>query len=458
MSLLVCEDFLSTPEMTGLLGEPALVQAMMDFQAALARAQARVGLVPQPAAQAIASLCRAELYDVPGLLRASGPAGSLALPLVRKLAETVALFDPAAAGYVNWGASGQDMADTAMVLQTRRALRLIDDDLLSLCGALLDLAERHAAMPLLARTQMQPALVSSLRCRLLGWVAPLLRSAQALRAHADTALLLQLGGTAGTLAALGEQADAVAAQVAIELQLRLPLMPWHTQRDRWVRLGSELGVLCGALGKMARDLALLAQAEVGEMAEADTPRAWPQGRIPVASMRALAAARRAPQRVAALLSCMDQEHERGLGSWQAELAEWASLLVSCHGSLHGLALALPNLRLYPGRMLDNIDRERDLVFAEGLARLLARVWGKARADQQVDALAALVQGQGQPLRLLARALRQSEPELAEAISAAELDAVFDSQAAAQAADTRVHNALVQARAQWAALMDKPKAP
>jgi 3-carboxy-cis,cis-muconate cycloisomerase len=457
MAMLVFEGFLSTPEMAALFDESAVIQAMMDFEAALARAEARVGVIPQAAAQAIASLCRAELYDVAGLVGASGKAGSLAIPLVKKLTETVALFDPAAAGYVHWGSTSQDVIDTAMVLQTRRALRLIDDDLLALCGHLLDLAERYPATPMLARTLMQPALVNSLRFKLINWLMPLLRSAAALRERAEEALLLQLGGASGTLASLGGQADAVAEQVAAELQLRLPAQPWQTQRDRWLRLGAELGILCGSLGKLARDLSLLAQAEVGEMHEGASggSSAMPHKRNPVACMQALAAAQRTPQRVAGLLAAMGQEHERGLGGWQAELAEWSGLMLSSHGALHALAGAAASLQIQPARMLENIDRQQDLVFAEGLSLLLARVCGRARAHQLVEGLSQQVHVQCLPLRVLARALREGDADIAAKIDAAELEAVFDLQAAARHADGRVQNVLVQARADWQALMDQP---
>lgn len=458
--MLVSEAFLSTPEMMALLDERAMVQAMMDFEAALARAQARVGVIPQAAAQAIASLCRAELYDVAGLVQASARAGSLAIPLVKKLTETVALFDPAASAYVHWGSTSQDVVDTAMVLQTRRALRLIEDDLLALCGALLDLAERHPETPLLARTLMQPALVGSLRAKLLNWLAPLLRAAEALRAQGEAALCLQLGGAAGTLASLGPQADAVAAQMAAELRLPLPATPWHTQRDRWLRLGSELGILCGSLGKLARDWSLMAQAEVGELFESagtGGSSAMPHKRNSVASMQALAAAKRAPQRVAALLACMDQEHERGLGGWQAEQAEWAGLLLSCHGAVNALARAAAGLQPQPARMRANIDALQDLVFAEALALQLAPVWGRPRAHQVVEGLSQQVLAQGRPLRELARELRAQDAELQARLDAAALEAVFDPAAAARHADGRVAAALGAARAQWTRLMDQPLA-
>lgn len=457
MSVLVFEGFLSTPEMQQVFDKTAVVQAMMDFEAALARAEGRVGVIPPAAAQAIASLCRAELYDVAALVAASGRAGSLAIPVVQKLTETVALFDPVAAGYVHWGSTSQDVIDTAMVLLTRRALRLIEEDLLGLVGHLLDLADQHAATPLLARTLMQPALVSSLRFRLTCWLSPLLRSATSLREAADAALQLQFGGAVGTLSALGAHADAVSAAVAAELQLPVPELSWHTQRDRWVRLGAELGVMCGSLGKLAGDLALLAQAELGELAEpAASGRggssAMPNKRNPVACMQALAAAQRAPQRVAALLACMNQEHERALGGWQAELAEWAGLLLQSHGAVRAMHEAFAGLQVYPARMLCNIDAQRDLVFAEGLAQLLAPLLGRQLAQQRVEALCARVLAGEAPLRVLARQLLADEPRL----EAAALEAVFDVHRVALQADARVQAVLPRARLQWSQLLDNPR--
>ncbi|MBA4342530.1 MAG: 3-carboxy-cis,cis-muconate cycloisomerase [Methylibium sp.] len=451
----VFEGFLSTPEMAALLDERGMVQAMMDFEAALARAQARAGVIPTAAAQAISSLCRAELYDVTALVGASARAGSLALPVIDKLTETVALFDPVAAGFVHWGSTGQDVLDSALALQTQRALRLIDADLLRLCEGLLDLVEASPAMPMLARTLMQPAQVTSLRFKAMGWLAPLLRCVGSLREQAAEAVLLQFGGLVGTQAALGEQADAVAAELARELGLRLPDAPWQVQRDRWVRLGAEIGILCGVLGKYAGDLALLSQAEVGEIREPLAPgRSGPCGYAskdnPVACLLALAAAKRAPQRVAGLLACMNQEHERGLGGWQAEQAEFAGLLQCCHSGLQALALALP-LRVNPARMLQNIDRQLDLVCAEALVLLLAASMGRGPAQTCVEQMCQQVRTQGRPLRQLARELLQGDAVLAAAISPASLEAVFDPHAAAQRADGRVAQALSRAGAELQAL-------
>jgi len=263
----VFEDFLSTPEMLALFDAPSIVQAMLDFEAALARAQAAEGVIAPDAARAIAAACRVELLDVPALVAAGARAGSLAIALVRQLTAVVERSDAAAARHVHWGSTSQDAIDTAAVLATRRALALIERDLDRLVEALFAL-ERHADAPLLARTLLQPAQVTSFGLALANWIAPLARGRARLREAAARALQLQLGGAVGTLSVMGERAPAVARRMAEALSLRLPPAPWHTQRDDWVALGTALGVLTGSLAKLARDWSLMSQGEVGEVAEA----------------------------------------------------------------------------------------------------------------------------------------------------------------------------------------------
>jgi 3-carboxy-cis,cis-muconate cycloisomerase len=403
MSAFIFEGFLSTPEMLEVFGESSVVQAMMDFEAALAQAQAEEGLMPTACAQAIAGVCKADLYDVPSLIAESGRAGSLAIPLVKKLTDTVALFDKPAAGYVHWGSTSQDVIDTGMVLVTRRALQLIDRDLTRLIADLLRLARLHAHSPVLARTLMQPAQVVTLGYKLVGWVAPLLRRQEQLRAAAARALKLQLGGAVGTLSAMGPKGPAVARRIAQGLRLQWSPLAWHTQRDEWVALGSEVGVLCGSLGKIARDLSLMAQGEIAELAEPSGggrggSSAMPHKRNPVSAMVALAAATRAPQRVAALLSSMPQEHERGLGNWQAELAEWAGLFISAHGAVKALADAAQGLGVDEARMRANIDSLQGLVSAEAVSMLLASTMGKAPAHALMESLTRQALASGRHLR------------------------------------------------------------
>ncbi|MDQ0032883.1 3-carboxy-cis,cis-muconate cycloisomerase [Variovorax boronicumulans] len=359
----IFEGFLSTSETLGAFSDRAFVDAMLRFEAALARAQAAEGLIPESAAHSIVGSCKVELFDVAKIVRESGRAGSVAIPLVKALREAVGLFNAEAAPFVHFGSTSQDVIDSAMALVTREAVTLIETDLAKAADALLRLATQHAETPMLARTLMQPASVTSFGFKCAGWAAPLVRSRIRLRDAAKHALQLQLGGAVGTLAQMKGQGAAVRKRMAKELGLGDPGATWHTQRDEWVALGCELGLMTGSLGKIAVDIALLGQYEVAEVAEPSEPgrggsSAMPHKRNPVASMVAIAAAHRAPQRVAALLGAMPQQHERALGAWQAELAEWPQLLMSAHGSVRAMAGALPGLQVDAARMRANIDRLR----------------------------------------------------------------------------------------------------
>ncbi|QFZ86395.1 3-carboxy-cis,cis-muconate cycloisomerase [Variovorax paradoxus] len=359
----IFEGFLSTSETLGAFSDRAFVDAMLRFEAALARAQAAEGVIPESAAHSIVGSCKVELFDVAKIVRESGRAGSVAIPLVKALREAVGLFNAEAAPFVHFGSTSQDVIDSAMALVTREAVALVETDLAKAADALLRLAVQHAETPMLARTLMQPASVTSFGFKCAGWAAPLVRSRMRLRAAAKHALQLQLGGAVGTLAQMKGQGAAVRQRMAKELGLGDPGATWHTQRDEWVALGCELGLMTGSLGKVAVDISLLGQHEVAEVAEPSEPgrggsSAMPHKRNPVASMVAIAAAHRAPQRVAALLGAMPQQHERALGAWQAELAEWPQLLMSAHGSVRAMAGALPGLQVDAARMRANIDRLR----------------------------------------------------------------------------------------------------
>ena len=391
MSVALFDAFLSSPEMIDVFDDGAIVQAMFDVEQALAAAQAAHGVIPDSAARAIAGVCKASLYDIPALVRAGRRAGSLAIPLVKELTAAVALYDAQASTFVHRGSTSQDVIDSAMALVTREALALLERDLARLIDALLALAEAHLDTPVLARTLMQPAQVSSFGLKAAQWAAPLVRARRRLRTAAHEALQLQLGGAVGTRAALGEHGAAVAGHMAAALGLGNPPAAWHTQRDEWVRLGLEVALLTASLGKIATDLALMAQGEVGELAEPSGAgrggsSAMPHKRNPVAAMTALAASSRTPQVAAALLASMGQQHERGLGNWQAELAEWPTLFLSAHGALAALADAFGALEVNPARMRANIDNLQGLVFAEGAAGLLAETMGRTRAHALLEDL------------------------------------------------------------------------
>ena len=359
----IFDGFLSTPETLDAFGDRSFVDAMLRFEAGLARAQAAEGLIPEAAAEVVQACCDVDLFDVPAIVRDSGRAGSVAIPLVKALREKVAASSAEAAPFVHFGSTSQDVIDSATSLVTRDVVALISADLRRAASALLDQAERHATTPMLARTLMQPASVTSVGFKCAGWAAPLVRSAERLDVAARHALQVQLGGAVGTLAQMCGRGAAVRARLAADLGLADPGATWHTQRDEWVALGCELGLMAGSLGKIAVDIGLLGQYEVGEVSEPSEAgrggsSAMPHKRNPVASMVAIAAAHRVPQRVAAMLAAMPQQHERALGAWQAELAEWPQLVMAAHGSVRALAAAFPGLQIDAARMRANIDRLR----------------------------------------------------------------------------------------------------
>ena len=424
---------LASAAMVEVFADRSIVAAMLAFEAALAEAEAAEGVIPTSAVAPIVAASRAGIGDIDSLVDEARRAGSLAIPLVKRLTAAVAERDAPAAAFVHHGSTSQDVIDTAMVIATKKALALIDADLARLVATLDALARAHLGTPMLARTLMQPAQVISFGFKIVAWVAPLARARERLARARAAALRLQFGGAVGTLASLGDKGPAVARRLAAQLDLAPADGAWHVQRDDWAALGCEVAVLCGSLGKIGHDLALLAQAEVGEVAEPTAPgrggsSAMPQKKNPVAAMTAIAAAMRAPHHAAAVLAAMAPSHERGLGEWQAELAEWPSLFLETHGALVALADACDGLEVDTARMRDNIERQHGAVFAEAAAALLVPSLGKAKAHELLATLSSRAAREGAQLHALLRA----DPA-ARAIDAAALDAAFDVDAAARRA-------------------------
>src|SRR5450830_612238 len=377
--------------------DTSIVQAMFDFEEALANAEA--------AARTIASVCNAQLYDIPAIIQAGRRAGALAIPLVKELTKAVALTNQESATHVHWGSTSQDVLDTAMVLATREALKLIDDGLSELTAQLLKLADQHLSTPVLARTLMQPAQVTSFGFKLVGWAAPLMRAREQLREQSARALQLQLGGAVGTLAVLGAKGPAVAQRMADALQLKVADAAWHTQRDEWMRLGMEVAEPSGN-GRGGSS-------------------AMPHKRNPVSSMIALAAANRAPQHAAALLAAMGQQHERGLGNWQAELAEWPALFLGAHGAIKALNEAFAGLIVDTRRMRRNIDALQGLVFAEAASIYLASAIGRPNAHALLEKLTQrVVETQGHLADALTVAIKE-DPQLSKQIDISKIQDLFD---------------------------------
>jgi 3-carboxy-cis,cis-muconate cycloisomerase len=434
----IFDSFLTSPEMTSVFDDTAVIDAMFRFEATLAEAQAAEGIIPEAAARAIVSVCNAQLYDIAAIVNTGRRAGSLAIPLVKELTKTVALYDKECASHVHWGSTSQDVLDTAMVLVTKQALILIQRDLDKLITQLLNLARTHLATPVLARTLMQPAQVTSFGLKLVNWAAPLLRARAHLQASSERALQLQLGGAVGTLSVMGDKGLVVAARMATALDIRQADSAWHTQRDEWIRLGMEVAVLTGSLGKIATDLSLMAQGEIAELAEPSGngrggSTAMPHKRNPVSAMIALAGALRTPQRAAALLSAMDQQHERGLGNWQAELAEWPGLFLSAHGALSALTDAFAGLHVDTQRMQSNIDALQGLIFAEAASIYLASVIGRPDAHHLLEQLTAETISSKRNLRDVLTDAVKRDSALSASIDINHLQTLFDPVAATASA-------------------------
>ena len=335
------------------VADEAWLQAMLDVEAALARASAEVGVIAVEHAEAIAAACRAEWFDVAAIGAEAANVGNPAEPLVRALRVRVG---GTAADDVHRGATSQDIVDSAAMLVARRALEPVLGDLGGAGDAAARLASEHRDTVMIGRTLMQQAVPVTFGLKAAGWLVALDESIARLR---DVRLAAQLGGAAGTLAALGDAGPAVLGRFARELGLDEPVVPWHTDRTRIAELAGALGEACGAVAKVAGDIVLLAQTEVGEVREGVEGRGgsstMAHKRNPVAAISARAAARQAPGLVATLLASMEHEHERAAGAWHAEWPALRSLLSFAGSAAAWLRDCLENLEVDVERMRATVD-------------------------------------------------------------------------------------------------------
>lgn len=402
------------------------VQRMLDFEAALTRGLACEDVIPAAAVEPVLACCNARDYDLDALALAARNAGNLAIPLVKQLTAKVAAHDPDAARYVHWGSTSQDVIDTGMVLQLREAIRLITIDLAEFADALAALAHRHRDTPMIGRTWMQHALPISFGLKAAGWLDAVLRHQQRLAEMHARLCVLQFGGAAGTLAALGDRGLPVAQALARELDLPLPDLPWHAHRDRVAEFATVLGLLTGTLGKIARDIALMNQTEVAELSEPVAvgrggSSTLPHKRNPVGCAAALTAATRVPALVSTMLAGMPNEHERALGGWQAEWDTLPDIASLCSGALTQMRDVVEGLGVDVKRMRTNMDLTHGLVMAEPVAQALAENLGRAQAHELVEAACHTALAEE---RSLLRVL-QSNDKVSAALSPDRLAALFD---------------------------------
>jgi 3-carboxy-cis,cis-muconate cycloisomerase len=415
-----------SPAMREVFSDAARVQRMLDFEAALARAEARCGVVPEAAAPKIAEKCKAELIDFDALATATADSVNPAIPLVKQLTALVAKEDAEAARFVHWGATSQDANDTGLVLQVRQALDTLEGDLATLCMGLAQLAEKHRSTPIVGRTLMQHALPTTFGVKIAGWLDAMSRHRERFAETRKRVLVLQFGGAVGTLAALREKALPVAKALAEELQLELPAMAWHTQRDRVAEMATTLGLCAGTLGKIARDISLHMQTEIAEVFEPAAEgrggsSSMPHKRNPVSAAIVLSAATRIPGLVSTMLSAMVQEDERGLGNWHAEWETLPEIFRLTAGALHQMAAIVPHLEIDATRMNHNLDATKGLIFAEAVTMAMAAHIGKSAAHALVDEASKQTRESGKHLR----AVLGENPKVMQRLNSAELDRLFD---------------------------------
>ncbi|MGH8383315.1 3-carboxy-cis,cis-muconate cycloisomerase [Pseudomonas sp.] len=420
------DAYFTAPAMREIFSDRGRVQGMLDFEAALARAEAAVGVIPQVAVAPIEAACHAERYDFGALAEAIAVAGNSAIPLVKALGKVIASAVPEAERHVHLGATSQDAMDTGLVLQLREALALLETDLARLADSLARQAQTHAQTPLAGRTWLQHATPVTLGMKIAGWLGALTRHRQRLQELKPRLLTLQFGGASGTLAALGDQALPVAEALAAQLNLQLPEQPWHTQRDRLVEFASVLGLIAGSLGKLGRDISLLMQTEAAEVFEPAAPgkggsSTMPHKRNPVGAAVLIGAATRVPGLLSTLFAAMPQEHERSLGLWHAEWETLPEICCLVSGALRQAQIIADGLQVDAERMRHNLDLTQGLVLAEAVSIVLAQRLGRDTAHHLLETCCQRAVAEQRHLR----AVLGDDPQVRAELSADELDRLLD---------------------------------
>src|SRR3979490_1830063 len=381
---------LSSAAMRAVCDDVAYLQNMLDFEAALARAEAATGVIPESAVGPIAPACRAQSFDLTALAEAATKSGNLAIPLVRALTAEVTKADADAARYVHWGATSQDVIDTATMLTLRAAIDALLGDIDRAIAGFAGLARQHRDTPVVARTWLQHALPMPFGLKLAEYAAALHRSRMRLQRLRMEALALQFGGAAGTLAALGDNGLLVAERLAHELKLPLPDAPWHTHRDRIAEAAAVFAILAGTCGQIARGVQLMMQTDAAQAFEPSGEgrggsSTMPHKRNPVAAATALAAATMAPGLAATIFAAQVQDHERSAGPWHAEWPTLPMLLLVTSGALAAVVDIAEGLEVDVARMRVNLDATHGLTLGEAVAMAMAEKIGKSDAHHLVEA-------------------------------------------------------------------------
>ncbi len=405
-----------TDEIRQLFSDGAHLQLMLNVEAALARAESKLGLVPAPVADAISRAAKVENLRLDYIADSTRRVGYPVVALAKELGR---IAGDEAARYIHLGATTQDIMDTALVLQLRRAFAIVRRDLIALARVLADRAAQFRDVPIAGRTHLQHAVPTTFGLKCAVWAAPLVAHLERLDQAAPRILVVQFGGAAGTLAALGTAGPAVVEALARELALGVPDLPWHVQRDRFAETATLLGLICGSLSKFALDISLMMQTEVGEVSEPHEEgrggsSTMPQKRNPIASEYILSATRAVHALVPLMLGSMIADHERATGPWQSEsLALPQSVALTAGALAHARSIA-EGMTIDTARMRRNLELTGGLIMAEAIATALAVPLGRAAAEAAVARACSLSIAAGLPLATVLRNDPEMRPHLTDA--------------------------------------------
>jgi 3-carboxy-cis,cis-muconate cycloisomerase len=419
---LLFRDAFGTPAMRAVFSDHALIRRFIEVEVALAKAEAACGVIPEEAAREIAARCSFEALDFDLLRHETDNVGYPILPLVHQLVNQCG----EAGRFVHWGATTQDIMDTANVLQIRAGLDLVAADVDALRGILADLSRRHRDTPMAGRTHLQQALPVTFGYKAAIWLAALDRHAERLAQARPRVLVGSFAGAAGTLASLGEHGLAVQEALCGELGLGVPVSTWHVARDGFAEVVNLLALVTGTLGKIALDIMIMASTEFAEVYEPfvtgrGASSTMPQKRNPISSELMLAASKGVRQQAGLMLDAMVQDLERATGPWHAEWMAIPESFVLTAGALHQARFALGGLIVDEARMRENLGISRGLIVAEAVMMALAPHLGRDRAHDLVYAACRVVNEQG---GTLAEALA-AVPEVTEIFDAGAIERLTD---------------------------------
>jgi 3-carboxy-cis,cis-muconate cycloisomerase len=402
-----------TDEVGQLFSDNAHLQFMLEVEAALARAESKLGLVPASVAETIGRAARLENMRLDYIADSTRRVGYPVVAIVKELGR---IAGDEAARYIHLGATTQDILDTALVLQLRRAFAMVRRDLIAIARALADRAIQFRDVPIAGRTHLQHAVPTTFGLKCAVWASPLVTHLERLDQAARRILVVQFGGAAGTLAALGADGPAVVEALAHELTLGVPDLPWHVQRDRFAEAVTLLALICGSLSKFALDITLMMQTEVGEVSEPHEEgrggsSTMPQKRNPIASEYIIGAARAVHAMVPVMLASMTADHERATGPWQSESFAIPQCVALTAGALANARSLAEGMTIDTERMRRNLELTGGLIMAEAIATALVPRVGRANAEAAVARVCNRAIAEGVPLATILRIDPEFRPHL-----------------------------------------------